>query len=111
MEHNTELLIRPFNFGSTKSYTDHSGVGKNTNVKGKSCYLDDETLNGKITYIQSNAYTGRNQTDAKITYIGKYVERDSQSLNALESAVKDHCSEWKSKSTDDIKKDILSYIP
>ena len=70
-------------------------MGKNTNVKGKSCYLKDETLNGKITYIQSNAYTGRNQTDAKITYIGKYLDRDRQSLKALESAAKNHCSEWK----------------
>lgn len=92
MDYNTELILRPFNFGSTQSYTDHTGLGKNTNVKGKSCYLDDDTLNGKITYIQANTYTGRNQTDAKITYIGKYLDRDSQAIDALTKAAKDHCS-------------------
>lgn len=70
------MILRPFNFGSTQNYLDHSGLGKNTNVKGKSCYLDDETLNGKITYIQSNEYTGRNQKAEKITYLGKYITKD-----------------------------------
>ena len=65
METNTEIILRPFNFGATQSYTDHTGLGKNTNVKGKSCYLNDTSLNEKITYIQSNAYTGRNQKAEK----------------------------------------------
>ena len=54
MDNDTEMILRPFNFGSTKNYEDHTGLGKNTNVKGKSCNLNDDTINGKITYIQAN---------------------------------------------------------
>ena len=94
MESNTEIILRPFNFGATQSYTDHTGLVKNTNVKGKSCYLNDTSLNEKITYIQSNAYTGRNQKAEKITYIGKYLVRDNLALEALIKAAASHCSEW-----------------
>jgi len=107
MENNTELILRPFNFGATKSYEEHSGVGKNTNVKGKSCYLNDETLNGKITYIQSNAYTGRKQTDDKITYIGKYLGRDKLAIPAFDRLAKANCQQWKTSSIEDIKKQIV----
>ncbi len=110
MEHQTEIILRPFNFGATKSYAEHTGLGKNTNVKGKSCYLNDDTLNGKITYIQSNAYTGRTQADNKITYIGKYVARDRLSNDAFQSAAAEHCAEWKDKSIDDIKTDIVNKL-
>jgi hypothetical protein len=91
------LILRPFNFGATQSYTDHTGLGKNTNVKGKSCYLDDATLNGKITYIQNNAYTGRTQKEDKITYIGKYLARDRLALEALASAASSHCARLANK--------------
>lgn len=70
------MILRPFNPGATKNYLDHSALGKNTNVKGKSCYLDDETLNGKITYIQTNEYTGRNRDPKKFIHIGKYITKD-----------------------------------
>jgi len=110
MEDNTELILRPFNFGATKSYEEHSGVGKNTNVKGKSCYLNDETLNGKITYIQSNAYTGRKQTDDKITYIGKYLARDKLALPIFDRLAKANCEKWKTINVEDIKKQIVTEL-
>lgn len=110
MVNHTEIILRPFNFGATKSYADHSGMGKNTNVKGKSCYLNDETLNGKITYIQSNAYTGRKQADNKITYMGKYTVRDNLANEAFTSALGKHCQEWKDKSIDDIKADVVQEL-
>ena len=110
MEDNTELILRPFNFGATQSYAEHTALGKNTNVKGKSCYLNDSTLNGKITYIQNNAYTGRQQKENKITYIGKYLDRDRLALKALESAVANNCAGWKEKSVEEIKQDIAAEL-
>jgi hypothetical protein len=110
MEKNTELILRPFNFGATQSYTDHTGLGKNTNVKGKSCYLNDDTLNGKITYIQNNEYTGRTQKANKITYIGKHLATDRLALGALLSATTAHCAGWSTKSVDEIKQDILNEL-
>lgn len=110
MENNTELILRPFNFGATKSYEEHTGVGKNTNVKGKSCYLNDETLNGKITYIQSNAYTGRNQADNKLTYIGKYLNKDRLVVPVFEKLAKQNCQQWKNTPITDIKKQIVEEL-